>query len=105
MRHLNRGIETRSRGGSRAESDLRDLRRLEKPHRRTPESRAAAHVERRAPARVLAGDIARRETDERGERPDLAAVRMPGELQVDAMLRGLVEHVRVVSEQHDRPLP
>jgi len=36
------------------------------------------------------------------ERPDLAAVGVPGDLQRDARLGGLHEKFRLVGEQHDR---
>ena len=71
----------------RAQHDLGDLGGREQPHRRAPEAGAAAHVELRAPFAVAPRDGRDHEPHEQPERPDLAAVRVPRELEVDAAAR------------------
>ena len=66
----------------------RDLARREDPERRPPEPGAAARVEL-GPLAVSAEAVHHRlvEPDQEVERPDLAAVGVPGDLQVDARAR------------------
>src|SRR6185436_9345188 len=82
----------------RPQRDLGDLSGVEEPHRRSPESRAAAHIERGAAAAKHSRHVRRGKPDEVPKRPDLTAVCVAGELQAHAELGGLVEGVRVMRE-------
>src|SRR5207244_3353742 len=88
-----------------AQHDLGDLRRRREPHRRTPETRAAADVELRTVATKRPADVGRAQTDEPSEGPELTTVRVSGELEVDAALRRGGERRRIVGEQHERTIP
>src|SRR5690606_14599414 len=98
------GIGARAEGRAlrRAQHDLHDLGRRSETHRRPPEARAAADEEPRASALVLARDVLADQPHDVAERPELPAVRVSGDLQVDVVLRRAPERARVVREQHDR---
>jgi hypothetical protein len=82
-----------------AQDDARDLGGGADAHGRTPEPAAAARVElRRADALVTDQMPALGPHRDVVPRPDLAAVRVPRDLQPDAVRRGLVDVPRLVRE-------
>src|SRR5664279_4626253 len=92
-----------SRGRGAAQDDLRDLERRAEPHGRTPIAAAARDVQLRAIVLVPAGEqAALLELHDVVPRPDLAAVGVSGQLQIDAVLRRFLYLSRLVREQDQR---
>src|SRR5436190_18141626 len=82
--------------------DERDLRRDPESHRRSPIPRAAASVDPHAAEAMESRDERLLQAHEKIPRPELAAVRVPGELQLVA--RGFRERrrARLMGEEHLR---
>src|SRR6266704_5117470 len=84
------------------QADQRDLRRDPETHRRSPIPRAAASVNPHAAEAIEPRDERLLQAYEEVPRPELAAVRVPGELQLVAGgFRGS-SGARLVREQHLR---
>src|SRR5882762_2687882 len=84
------------------QADERDLRRDPETHRRSPIPRAAASVDPHAAEAVEPRDERLLQAHQEIPRPELPAVRVPGELQLVAgRLRGICG-ARLVGEQNLR---
>src|SRR5437870_2298439 len=86
-----------------AQDNPRDLERRTQPHRWPPIPTAAGHVELGAAVLVAPSEqAALLDLDDVVPRPDLPAVRVPRQLQVDAVICGTADLTRLVCEQHER---
>src|SRR5215475_9936027 len=86
----------------RAQRQYRDLARRKDAERRSPEAGAAARIElgSRAMARQTGDDRLIR-AHEVVERPDLSTVRVPGDLQVNAVLDSAVDLLWLMRQQQN----
>ena len=81
-----------------------DLGRLRQAHRRAPVTGAAAHVDLRVAVAVQPRPEPLLQANEVPERPDLAAVRVSGDLQPDPERRRVQQRARLVREQDELAL-
>src|SRR6185503_17024097 len=102
-----RGVSGARRSASAGAQDhARDLERREHADRWSPVAAAARHVELRAVELVAPGEqAALLDPHDVVPRPDLAAVGVPRELQIDAVQRCAPGLARLMREQHERARP
>src|SRR5262249_30238018 len=80
-----------------------NLERRTQPHRRPPVTAAARHVELRAAMLVAPGEqAALLDLDDVVPRPDLAAVGVARQLEIDAVVSSAPDLAWLVREQHER---
>ena len=91
-------------GGGALQRQVRDLGGLGQTHGRAPVAGAATHVDLRVAVAVQARQELLLQANEVAERPDLAAVRVSGDLQSDAERRRVEQRPRLVRQQHQLAL-